>query len=507
MSKRANDQDIEMDVDSIPNNPKTEEQVKSRKVSFGGVKPISNEEVEMGEFEDIWEDEIESEEYIEEDDDDEDDLENYDEEKIKKDIEMDEEQENIEEKIYLPGDELAEGEVLEPDTSVYQMLHTLNVNWPCLSFDILKDELGDKRGKFPHTLTLFTGTQASEVHKNEVTLMKLSQLHKTSTDDDENDESDDENDVDEDPILETRSMKHRGGVNRVRVTQTRDNILGATWSDEGTVYIWNLKDQMKSLETPGYKATTKNPIHKIQNHTFEGFALDWQESNRLLSGDCEKYIYLSTIRDNGSINTENSAFTGHKSSVEDLQWSPEESFVFASCSSDKSIRIWDIRQKQRTNALCVPNAHKSDVNVISWNKNTRYLLASGDDDGLFSIWDLRSWKPKSNSTIPVATMEWHKNPITSIEWHPTDESVLAVSGADDQLTIWDLSVELDSEEQKVQTNAFVGPNGEQRAVPPQLLFIHQGQNDIKELHWHPQIPGTIVSTALSGFNIIKTISV
>jgi len=84
---------------------------------------------------------------------------------------------------FIPGTHVVgQGEVLEADDSVYIMRHTMNVNWPCLSFDILRDNLGDERQRYPAVAYLVAGSQADIPKNNEVSVYKLSSLHRTQKD-------------------------------------------------------------------------------------------------------------------------------------------------------------------------------------------------------------------------------------------------------------------------------------------------------------------------------------
>jgi ribosome assembly protein RRB1 len=179
-----------------------------------------------------------------------------------------------------------------------------------------------------------------------------------------------------------------------------------------------------------------------------------------------------------------------------LQWSPNEPGVFASCGVDGAVCIWDARQRNKP-ALRTA-AHESDVNVLSWNRLAPAMLASADDDGCFRIWDLRHFA----SGGFVASFNYHSAAVTSIEWALFDSSTLATASADNSTAVWDLAVERDAEEEAAAMEA-TGNALPPAELPPQLMFVHQGQRDLKELHWHPQVPGLICSTAATGFNVYK----
>ena len=226
------------------------------------------------------------------------------------------------------------------------------------------------------------------------------------------------------------------------------------------------------------------------------------KTGALLTGDCSGQIYF-TQRHTSKWITDKQPFTvANNQSIEDIQWSRTESTVFASAGCDGYIRIWDTRSKKHKPAISV-KASNTDVNVISWSEKLGYLLASGDDNGTWGVWDLRQFSPENAGSVqPVAQYDFHKGAITSISFNPLDESIIAVGSEDNTVTLWDLSVEADDEEIKQQA----AETKELQQIPPQLLFVHW-QKEVKDVKWHKQIPGCLVSTGTDGLNIWKTISV
>lgn len=427
---------------------------------------------------------------------------------------------SVKKKVYLPGISrpLKGSEELVCDKSAYKFLKPFQCENPCLSFDVVPDTLGATRDGYPVCSTIVCGTQAENVRDNGILLMKVSNIHKRKqrSEDDKDEEESSSSEEEEgnggsqtngrEPLLVAAKIPHHGGVNRIRSTQLGTASVCAAWNDQGKVQLWNLGDAQKAVEELGdgkqkQSIVLKNqkPLFSFAGHQTEGFALDWSPiaPGKLASGDNRKRIHVWCMKEGGEWLVDQRPFAAHKGSVEDIQWSPSEDNVFASCSSDATIRLWDARSPPGEACACtVEKAHDGDVNVISWNRADPFLL-SGGDDGVLKIWDLKTIQYK----IPVVVFKHHKKPITAVQWYPHDSTVFGASGEDDQVTIWDIAMEPDQVVQNGESNEQSEDN-----VPSQLMFVHSGQEHIKELRWHPQVVGTLTTSAQDGFNIFRTVN-
>eukprot|EP00538_Stauroneis_constricta_P002199 CAMPEP_0119572882 /NCGR_PEP_ID=MMETSP1352-20130426/44846_1 /TAXON_ID=265584 /ORGANISM="Stauroneis constricta, Strain CCMP1120" /LENGTH=500 /DNA_ID=CAMNT_0007622569 /DNA_START=18 /DNA_END=1516 /DNA_ORIENTATION=+ len=464
------------------------------------------ETIENLQFEDPYVDEIEMEEEAVDDGADDDD-----------EVVEDTATEYIQSWHPLMGSKEGEEQELEMDPNAYKMYHSLTPDWPSLSFDFIKDQLGESRQRFPHTLQAVIGSQADLPENNQLTVLQLSDLSKISKDDNESDDDDDDSDDDDsddddedlDPILEHYHLRHYGGVNRIRSMPQKSNIV-ATWSDANQINLYDIESILQRFSRDSNtnshgnnnneSDSDKRPFMTHDTST-EGFAMDWstKEEGSLVTGDCNGAISLWKPNSSASSSfdvTDNcyqAKLNGTNVSVEDLQWSPTETTVFAAATCQGSIQIFDTRAPNRCMVSHSVTANNCDVNVISWNHLVTNLLASGSDDGTLSVWDLRQFgggKGKGGaSPTPLARFTAHSTPITSVEWHPTDESMLGITD-DVGAYVYDLSVEEDA-----QTASQSSTQNVMADIPPQLLFCHAGSKLFKELHWHPQISSCIMTTA------------
>jgi ribosome assembly protein RRB1 len=396
--------------------------------------------------------------------------------------------------VFRPGvDVLEENEVLDYDPGAYELYQKVETEWPCLSIDIIKDDLGVNRKQYPLTSYVVGGTQAEDGVQNQIYVMKWSKLYKTEENfSDSEDESSDEEE-DEGPILEHRAIAHPCAINRIRAMP--QGKICAAWGEDSNVYVWNIQKEFDSLDNPAKAAVPDfkpEPLFVYKGHKEEGYGMAWNPHvvGRFLSGDNSGAIRLWNPVESGW-NIASDALLAHKGSIEDIEWKQIGvgcQDCFASCSSDGTVRVWDVRENKESLKI---DAHNCDVNVLAWNPLVDGLIATGADDGCFKVFDIRNVKAG-----PMADFQAGKGPITSISWHPTDETAIAVGCADNTLTLWDLAVEEDDDEEVEELENVDD-------FPAQMLFLHQGQTDIKECKWHPQIPGLVVSTAGDGLNVFK----
>ncbi|KAI0066419.1 WD40 repeat-like protein [Artomyces pyxidatus] len=161
--------------------------------------------------------------------------------------------------------------------------------------------------------------------------------------------------------------------------------------------------------------------------------VDWLNDDTYVSCGSDRYIHAFNVnRDSPT-----TSFSGHEQEINQVKANPTGTRI-ASCSDDRTARIWSTSSIQRGSTLCeesiVLRGHSEAVNGVSWcskpSAEGHELLATSSFDHTARLWDA-----ETGECLKVFAN--HKRPIYTIQFSPNG-MWLATGSGDGMLHIYDV---------------------------------------------------------------------
>ncbi|XP_059314404.1 WD-40 repeat-containing protein MSI2-like [Lycium ferocissimum] len=265
-----------------------------------------------------------------------------------------------------------------------------------------------------------------------------------------------------------------GEVNRARCIPQKPAVVGAKTSSS-EVYVFD-----SSKQPLDHEGGSCNPDVRLRGHDKEGYGLSWSpfKEGFLLSGSNDRKICLWDVSamPQDKVLMAHHTYEEHEDVVEDVSWHPKNENLFGSVGDDCRLIIWDLRTNKAQHSVLV---HEKEVNYLSFNSYNEWVLATASSDSTVGLFDMRKL------STPLHVFGSHTDEVFQVEWDPNHETVLASSGGDRRLMVWDLNRIGDEQLE-----------GEAEDGPSELLFSHGGHKaKISDFSWNKNEPWVISSVA------------
>ena len=128
-------------------------------------------------------------------------------------------------------------------------------------------------------------------------------------------------------------------------------------------------------------------IREISAHNNSVFTLQYTPDNKfLLSAGRDAHLNIWNIAKGYELEE---SIVAHMYAINHICFNPDKLY-FATCSMDKSVKIWDARQFKLLKVIDKGRhaGHAASVNKLFWSSYQNQLISCGDDRNI-SIWDLK----------------------------------------------------------------------------------------------------------------------
>lgn len=230
------------------------------------------------------------------------------------------------------------------------------------------------------------------------------------------------------------------GANLDKIFETQDALFDLSWSEihenqlvtaggDGSIRLWDI-------------TLSEHPIRVWREHTREVYGVHWSNVNKgiFCSASWDGTVRIWTPERMHSMQ----AIPAHQTCIYQACFSPHEADVLASCSTDGSVRIFDLRAPSNlphpAPAVSI-QAHSGEVLSLDWNKWQPYTLATGSVDRLIRVWDTRMVKSGDNNTGAVCIKELggHEYAVRKVQWGNFAPDLLASASYDMSCRIWTIA--------------------------------------------------------------------
>ncbi|KAJ7971616.1 putative WD-repeat protein [Quillaja saponaria] len=171
----------------------------------------------------------------------------------------------------------------------------------------------------------------------------------------------------------------------------------------------------------------------------------------------------------------------HDKEVYDISWGGFN--VFASVSGDGSIRVFDLRDKEKSTIIYENPIQDCPLLRLEWNKaDPRFMATVGMDSTKVIVMDIRF------PTTPLMELCKHKGSVNAISWSPRIGRQLCSVGDDSKALIWD-----------VFRLGIQSENG--TGVDPEMWY--GSTDEINQVRWSPVEMDWIAIASSSKLQLLK----